>query len=163
MKPTVQKLFSELGVLSPEEIQARYEIELGTYVRRREIEARICLDLASNYIIPAGVGYQLKLARNVRELKGILSAAEVKTAAKTQLDYIKRISEKLNTIKDGIEQIKKERIKADKLELEKKADAYCHVIFPIMNEIREAADGLELIVEDEFWPLPKMREILYTR
>lgn len=162
-KKEVQKIFEEQGVLSPEEIHARYEIELEAYVRRREIEARICLDLASNYILPAGIGYQNKLLQNVRGMKEVLSAADFKALTKTQLDLIKDISVKINIMKEGIEKIRTVREKANKMDIEKKAACYCHEVFPIMNEIRAAADGLELITEDEFWPLPKMRELLFTR
>lgn len=160
---SIQKVFNELGVLTPEEVQARYEIELETYTRRREIEARICLDIASNYIIPAGIGYQSKLANNVIGLKQVLSASELKALTKTQVELIKEISERINTIKEGIEKIRAARSVANKQNIEKKADAYCTIIFPIMNEIRDAADSLELITEDEFWPLPKLRELLFTR
>jgi len=159
----VQKVFNDLGVLTPEEIHARYEIELETYVRRREIEARICLDLASNSILPAGIGYQTKLVDNVLGLKEILTPAEAKTLTKTQVDLIKDISLKINAIKEGIEKIRAAREKINKQDIEKKAEGYCHVVFPIMNEIRDAADSLELITEDEYWPLPKMRELLFTR
>lgn len=162
-KKEVQKVFEEQGVLSPEEIHARYEIELETYVRRREIEARICLDLASNYILPAGIGYQNKLLENVRGMKEVLPPAEFKELTKTQVDLIKEISVKINVMKEGIEKIRAVREKANKMDLEKKAACYCYEVFPIMNEIRAAADSLELITEDEFWPLPKMRELLFTR
>jgi glutamine synthetase len=159
----VVKVFEEQGVLSSEEIHARYEIELESYVRRREIEARICLDLASNYILPAGIGYQNKLLQNVRGMKEILSGADFKALTKTQVDLIKDISVKINIMKDGIEKIRAVREKANKMDIEKKAASYCNDVFPIMNEIRAAADSLELITEDEFWPLPKMRELLFTR
>ncbi|MEY3397857.1 MAG: hypothetical protein RL220_451, partial [Bacteroidota bacterium] len=159
----VQDLFEKMNVLTREEVNARYDIELENYARRRDIEARICADLAQNHIIPTVISYQSRIIENLLGLKEILSAAEAKEAGRTQLALIRDISTHLNGLKDNLDSLRKELDKAHKLEGEKHAEAYCHKIKPLMDAIRDHADALELMVDDEMWPLPKMREILWTR
>jgi glutamine synthetase len=159
----VQKMFESLNVLTHEEIHARFEIEMEAYIRRREIEARVTADMALNHILPAAVSYQSRLIENVLGLKDVLGAAEAKTATKTQVDLIKQISENVNAMKVAMDKMYAEKDKAAKLDVEKQADAYSQKIKPLMDTVRDHADALELIVDDEVWPLPKMREILFTR
>ncbi len=159
----VQKMFESLNVLTHEEIHARYEIEVETYVRKREIEARVTNDMAINHIIPAALGYQTKLVDNVIGLKEVLTPAESKTLTKTQMDLIKEISIEINAMKTALDKMNTERDKAAKMDLEKQAEAFCQKIKPLMDNVRDAADNLEMITEDEAWPLPKMRELLFTR
>lgn len=159
----VQKMFETLNVLTHEELHARYEIDLDNYVRRREIEARICADLAQNHILPAAISYQSQLVENALGLKDLLSAADYKEASRTQLDMIKLISKHINAIKDTLDKMAVDREKASKLDLEKQAEMYVNKIKPQMDLVREHADALEMVVEDELWPLPKLREILFTR
>lgn len=159
----VQKMFEQLNVLTHEEVHARYEIEIENYVRRREIEARLTADLALNSIIPAALRYQTSLIENVIGLNEVLTAADAKTASKTQVDLIKRISAHINDLQAALEKMNAERNKAAKLDIEKQAEAYSAKVKPAMDAARDAADALELITEDEEWPLPKMREILFTR
>jgi glutamine synthetase len=159
----VVKMFETLNVLTSEEIHARYEIEVEAYVRRREIEARVTTDLALNHIIPAAVRYQTMLVDNVLGLREIFSAAEFKQLSKTQSELIRKISNLINAANTALEKVQAERTKVSKASYEKQAEAYTLRIKPAMDEVRAAADGLELITDDEHWPLPKLREILFTR
>lgn len=159
----VQKMFETLNVLTHEEVHARFEIELENYVRRREIEARVTSDMALNHILPAAVAYQSRLIENVLGLKDVLGAAESKQASKTQVDLIKKISEHINGMKESMDKMTNEMDRLSKVELEKQADGYAQKVKPMMDKVREHADALELVVDDELWPLPKMREILWTR
>lgn len=159
----VQKMFEKLNVLTPEEIHARFEIEMENYIRRREIEARITSDMAVNHILPAAVNYQSRLIENVLGLRDVLGTAEAKNASKTQVDIIKQISGHLTGMKTAIDKMNAEREKLSKADVEKQADGYSQKVKPLMDEVRDHADALELIVDDELWPLPKMREILFTR
>jgi glutamine synthetase len=159
----VQKMFEDLNVLTPEEIHARYEIEVENYSRRREIEARLTSDLAQNHIIPTAISYQTLLVDNVRGLRDILPAAQAREASRTQTDLILSISTHLNGLKTALDRMNTERTKAMKMDAEKQAEAYCHKVKPLMDHIREHVDALEMMVDDEMWPLPKMRELLFTR
>ncbi|MFM9984244.1 MAG: glutamine synthetase III [Flavobacteriales bacterium] len=159
----IHKMFEDMNVLTHEEIHARYDIEVETYVRKREIEARLTIDLAQNHILPAAIGYQSRLTENVLGIKDIFTAAEAKEATKTQMELIREISAGINGIRTTSEKMRVEREKAAKLDLEKQAEIYVNKVKPMMDLIREHADNLEMIVDDESWPLPKMREILFTR
>ena len=159
----VHKMFENLNVLTHEEIHARYEIEVENYFRRREIEARVSADLAMNHILPAAIAYQSTLVDNVLGMKEIFGAAEAKVVTKTQMDLIREISNHINGMKESLDKMAAERAKLAKVDLEKKAEGYCHKVKPLMDAVRDHADALEKVVDDETWPLPKMREILFTR
>ena len=160
----VQKLFSDMGVLSPEEIEARAEVEFEAYVMRRQIEARVCADMAQNHVIPTAITYQNRLIENVRGLKDILPAKDFADASSTQMRLIVDISAHLKGVKDNVDALLEQRRKIDAMaDIEKKADAYAKVLLPLMDTIREHSDKLEMLVDDELWPMPKLRELLFTR
>jgi glutamine synthetase len=157
-------LFEELGILNHREQEARYEIYLETYTKKIQIESRIMADMVNNQIIPAALQYQKILIDNVNGLKNILSAADFKKAADTQIDLIKEISERVNFIKKAADDMTEERRKANNLDgAKKQAHAYCDKVKAHFEEIRYNVDKLENIVDDNTWPLPKYREMLYLR
>lgn len=160
----VQKLFKDLNVLEPEEMDARAEVEFEAYIMRRQIEARVCADLAQNHVIPTAIKYQNRLLENVKGLKEVMSAKEFTDASSTQMSLIRDISSHLKAVKDGVDQLVKSRDQVDQMEdIEKKADAYASELLPLMNEIRVHSDQLEMLIDDELWPMPKLRELLFTR
>ncbi|HET6992381.1 MAG TPA: glutamine synthetase III [Bacteroidia bacterium] len=157
-------MFERHNVLSEREQHARYEIYLETYVKKIQIESRIMGDLAVSDIIPTAINYQNTLITNVRGLKDVLGATEFKKAAATQLEMISEISEHVNGIKSNVEAMIEERRKANNIDdWKKKADAYCNKVKPCFETIREHVDKLEMLVADEAWPLPKYRELLFTK
>ena len=120
--------------------------------------------MVSNQIIPAALNYQKSLVESVRGMKEILSPAEFKTVAKTQLELIKEISERVTIIKNDAYLMTEERKKANNLDNAKKqAHAYCEKVKPFFESMRYNVDKLEGIVDDATWPLPKYREMLYLR
>lgn len=157
-------MFESQGILNHREQEARYEIALETYTKKIQIESRIIADMVSNQIIPAALNYQKTLVDNVRGMKEILSPAEFKVIAKSQLELIKEISEKVTIIKTEAELMTEERKKANNLDNAKKqAHAYCEKVKPYFESMRYNVDKLEGIVDDATWPLPKYREMLYLR
>lgn len=157
-------LFDSLSILSHREQEARYEISLETYTKKIQIESRIIADMVNNQIIPAAIAYQKVLVDNVNGLKNILSAADFKTAAETQIERIKEISERVTIIQREAEAMREERKKANNLDNAKKAaNAYCDKVKPYFDIIRYHVDKLEYIIDDATWPLPKYREMLYLR
>lgn len=157
-------MFESQGILNHREQEARYEISIETYTKKIQIESRIIADMVNNQIIPAALNYQKGLVETVSGLKGILSAEEFKTVAKSQLELIKEISERVTLIKNEAEQMTEERKKANTLDSGKKqAHAYCDKVKPYFETIRYNVDKLEAIVDDAMWPLPKYREMLYLR
>ena len=157
-------LFESLNILNHREQEARYEISLETYTKKIQIESRIIADMVNNQIIPSALNYQKNLVDSVRGMKDILSSEEFKAVAKTQLELIKEISERVTTIKTEAFEMTEERKKANNLDSTKKqAHAYCDKVKPYFDTIRYQVDKLEGIVDDATWPLPKYREMLYLR
>ena len=129
-----------------------------------QIESRICGDLAQNHIIPTAIAYQNRLIENVRGLREVLGEAAAKKAGATQLKLIQEISEHLGEVKVQVDAMIEARKQANKLEdSREKAIAYCDEVKPFLDRIRYHSDKLELLVDDGLWPLPKMREVLFTR
>lgn len=160
----VKKLFSDMNILNDEEIHARLEVDLENYIMKRQIEARVTGDLAQNHFIPAAVKYQTQLLENTKGLMEVLGATAGKKAASTQIGLIKSISEHLEAVKSGTDKLLEKRRKIDEMEDPmKKANEYADTVVPLMSEIREHVDQLEMLVDDEIWPMPKLREILFTR
>jgi glutamine synthetase len=160
----VAKLFEEMGVLLPRELEARREIEFENYVLKIQIESRLMGDIIQNYFIPAAVEYQNKLILNVQGLISVLGDKSGKEASKAQLSLIEQISLHINKMKSSSDAMLEQRKLANKMEdTEHKAFAYCDNVKSHFDEIRYHADKLELLVDDELWPLPKFRELLFTR
>lgn len=163
-RPEVKALFEKQGILSPVELEARHEIELENYILKIQIEARIIGDLAKNHIIPAAIDYQNVLISNAQGLVNILGETEGKDAARTQLNFIKSISKHVNHLDDLVNDMIDERKKANIIEdPREKAYAYCDKIKAKFDDIRYHADKLEIMVDDSMWPLPKLRELLFTK
>ncbi len=156
-------LYEELEIMSKVEIEARYEIKVEEYTMRIQIEGRVLGDIARNHIIPTAIKYQNRLINNVKGLKDIYGK-EFKKYAGEQLELIKQISNHIEKINKGITEMINERKKANKTEdIEKRAALYCNKVKPFFEEIRYHCDKLELLVDDELWPLTKYRELLFTR
>jgi len=156
-------LYSEMDVMSEIEIKARHEIELDEYSLRIQIEGRVLGDIALNHIIPTAVNYQNTLIRNVKGLKDVFGK-EFESIAKEQMDLIRKISEHISAITNKTNAMVEERKKANVIEEpEDKAIKYCEKVKPYFDQIRYHCDKLELMVDDELWPLVKYREMLFTR
>jgi glutamine synthetase len=160
----VAKLFDDLNILSPRELHARQEIEFENYILKLQIEARLINDIAQSHILPAVVTYQNRLIQNAQGLISVLGEKGGKAAAKSQIELIEEISEHLNGLKSKCDAMLEARKVANDIEdVEKRALAYCDTVKVYFEEIRYHADKLELLVDDELWPLPKFREMLFTR
>jgi glutamine synthetase len=164
LRKEVKDLFDRHGILSPVELEARHEIELENYILKIQIEARIVGDLAKNHIMPAAIEYQNILIANAQGLIDVLGEKEGREAAKTQINFIKSISKHVNSLNDKVNDMIAERKKANGIEdAREKAYAYCDNVKGKFDEIRYHADKLEIMVDDELWPLPKLRELLFTK
>ena len=156
-------LFEEMSVMSKVETVARYEVEMEEYMMRIQIEGRVLGDIAGNHVVPTAVRYQNLLIKNVTGLKEIFGKDFEKHAAE-QIQLIKRISGHIEGIHVKVEQMINARKKANKIEnVEVMAEAYCFEVKPFFDEIRYHCDKLELMIDDELWPLTKYRELLFTR
>ncbi|MDT0555940.1 glutamine synthetase III [Patiriisocius hiemis] len=156
-------LYEDLGIMSKVEIEARYEIEVEEYAMRIQIEGRVLGDIARNHVIPTAIKYQNVLIENVQGLKDIYGN-KFKDFAGEQIELIEAISGHIAKINKGITDMINARKKANKIDNgEKRASLYCNKVKPYFDEIRYHCDKLELLVDDELWPLTKYRELLFTR
>ena len=156
-------LFAGLGVMNHVEAEARYEIELEEYTKKIQIEGRVLGDIARNHVIPTAIRYQNILIENVKGLKEIFGS-EYETVGKEQITLIREISGHIAAINSQVEEMTEARKKANVLtNAEAMAHAYCDTVKPYFDTIREHADKLELLVDDEIWTLAKYRELLFTR
>ncbi len=159
-----KKLFVNLGVLNEREIEARNHVRLDIYTKKVQIESRVLGDLAINHIVPTAVKYQTILTENIKGLKEIFSEKEFTELSKARIELIRSISEHVSYIKLRVNDMIEARKVANKIEDEReKAIAYSKNIVPFLDDIRYHIDKLEMVVDDEIWPLPKYREILFTR
>lgn len=159
LSPKSVKIFEKHNVLTHKELEARLEIALESYIKKVQIEARVMGDIAINHIIPTAIAYQNKLIVNANGLKGL--GVDNKAVVKT----IKEMSGFIETIKTNVHEMIEERKRLNKLtDTHKRATGYCKNIKErYFDEIRDAVDKLELLVDDEDWPLVKYRELLFLR
>jgi glutamine synthetase len=152
-------VFEKYGVCSHREVEARNEIRWESYVKRVQIEARVMGDLAMNHIIPTAIDYQTKLIENANGL------ASLKVDNKAVIQTIKEISGHVELIKTNVRAMIEERKRANKIgDIHKRAIAYCDDIKEkYFDVIRDSVDKLELLVDNEDWPLVKYRELLFLR
>ncbi|HJV19606.1 MAG TPA: glutamine synthetase III [Sediminibacterium sp.] len=157
-----QKLFASNGVYTHSELEARHEIELEKYIKKVQIEARIMGDLAINHILPAAIKYQNELLKNINGLK---AAGLPESAYKSQLTVLAEISNHIQIIHTKVHDMVEARKIANNIENSRtKAIAYeSQVKSAFFDEIRYHVDKLEHLVDDEFWTLPKYRELLFLR
>ena len=152
-------LFEKHGVMSHKEVEARTEIRMEAFIKRVQIEARVMGDLAMNHIVPTAIAYQNKLITNANGLAGL--GVDNKAVVQT----IREISGHIEIIKNGVRDMIEERKRANKIvDVHKRAVAYCDDIKERYFEvIRDSVDKLELLVDNEDWPLAKYRELLFLR
>ena len=164
LAPESIEMFGKMGVLSEAELVARTEIKLDTYTKKIQIEARIFGDLCLNHIIPVATRYQSQLIDNVHKVSDIFPSDTARQLNENNLRLIKQISEHSSFITENVSRLIEARRVANRIgdEMEK-AVAYHDTVAPLLETIRYHVDKLELIVDDELWPLPKYREMLFIR
>jgi glutamine synthetase len=157
-------LFERNQVMSKKELESRYELKLEKYIKKVQIEARVMGDLAINHILPTAILYQNRLIENTRGLKEVLDSKTFVKLSKNQLNAIKYISDHISSIKEQVEAMIDARKKANIIEDQyEKAVAYRDTVMVYFDGIRYHVDKLEFLVDDELWPLPKYRELLFMR
>lgn len=154
-------MFKNLGVLSPAETEARYEVFNETYVKKLQIEARVIGDICLNHVIPAAVSYQNVLIKSIQGCKDVFGD-EYKELCKADIETFKKISKYVNALSSDAHDLVEARKKANKVEdMSKRAKLYSTEVMEMMEKVRYSADHLEMLIDDELWPLPKYRELLF--
>lgn len=154
-------LFERTQIFNKREAHARHEIRLENFYKKLQIEARVMGELVKSTIIPAAITYQSRLIENVKGLKDIGLNKETYQA---QLEIIMDLSKHINAIKTNVDAMVEERKKANKIEnLREHSIAYDEKVKTYFEPIRDHVDRLEQLIEDELWPLPKFRELLFIK
>lgn len=163
-RPETVEMFARTGVFTQKELEARNEVKWEMYTKKIQIESRVLGDLAINHVIPAATRYQSLLLENVYKIKQLFKGEKADKIARQDMSSIEQIADNMAAIKSNVELMIDARRHANHLPDERsKAIAYHDDVFPLMEKIRYSIDKLELMVDNEIWPLPKYRELLFIR
>ena len=165
LKPEVIRMFKETGVLSEKELEARNEVKWEIYIKKVQIEARVLGDLSLNHIIPVAVRYQSLLLDNIAKLKETFGGyPEYDDMSEEPRRLVRKIAGHICSVTRMVDEMVEARKKANRItDLRTKAIAYHDTVAPYLDEIRSHIDDLELMVDNQMWPLPKYRELLFIR
>jgi glutamine synthetase len=127
-----------------------------------QIESRVLGDLVINHVLPAAKRYQTVLLQNVLSVKQVFSDAEAATLNEQDILLIRRIENHASAIVSGVDKMNKERARANHIDNQReRAITFRDYVVPLMEEIRQHVDDLEMVIDDQLWPLPKYRELLF--
>lgn len=158
------RVLIDTGVFSKRELNSRVEVEYEKFIKKVQIQARVLGDLALNHIVPIAIDYMTSLLDNIKGIKEVFSEAEFENLASARKEMVLNISDHISAIKKLVYDMIEERKRANVISgLYERAIAYEKNVKPYFEEIREHIDKLERTVDNEKWPLPKYREILFTR
>lgn len=158
--PEAEEFYTRSGVLSKKELDAVLNVQLHAYCTKLDIEAKTLTEMVQTLVVPAVVRYQTELAQNLAALK----QAGLEESAALQRETLQQIAQHLGAIREGLHALQAAQAKAHAAEdLLTEARLYCDEVKAHMERIRHAADELEGIVDDQYWPLVKYRELLFTR
>ena len=164
LTPATVEMFAKAGVMTHSELLARNEVKWELYTKKIQIEARVLGDLVMNHIIPVATRYQSILIDNVFKIKNLFPADKVEAIAAKDMEEIEKIALHMHAIKEQANAMVEARKVANRIENEReKAIAYHNCVEPYMEEIRYHVDKLELMIDNEIWPLPKYRELLFIK
>ncbi|MEZ3598731.1 MAG: glutamine synthetase III [Paramuribaculum sp.] len=164
LSPKSVEMFRNTGVFSKVELAARNEVKWEMYTKKIQIEARVLGDLALNHVLPVAIRYQSILLDNIAKMKALFPADQANEMSRGEMETVAKIARHTATIKTETEKMVDARRRANKLDSEReKAIAYHDTVVPCMDTIRYHIDKLELMVDNQMWPLPKYRELLFIR
>ncbi len=152
-------LFSKVNVFSKRELHARHEILLEEFYKKLQIESRVMGEVVNSQIIPAAIAYQNEIIKNAQGLKEL---GFDHTALAIPMALIKEISDHLHAVKTNVDAMLEARKTSNVIEdSREKAIAYDEKVKVYFDTIRYHTDKLEQLVDDQIWPLPKFRELLF--
>jgi glutamine synthetase len=159
-QPLAKELYGKSGVMSEVELDAYFSVQLHSYITKLDIEAKTLEELITSFVIPAALRYQKDLAENVAALRSI----DMVQSAKMQVELLRKVSANIESIHASMKKMNEGYEKAHHAgSLREEANIFCHQVKPEMEAIRSAADDLEFLVDDQYWPLVKYRELLFIR
>lgn len=157
-------MFESQHVMTRAELVARTEIKQETYTKKIQIESRVFSDLCLNHVLPVAIRYQSLLTDNVVKVQSIFPADVAEQMNANNLRLIRQIAERCSIITEETEKMRQARKAANVIEdVRERAIAYHDSVAPVIEQVRREVDKLEMIIDDELWPLPKYREMLFIR
>ncbi len=164
LSKSTRKAFKEMNVMTDVELEARTDVHWETYCKKVEIEARTISDLSQNHIVPVATKYQSQLLYNVSKMSELFDKKKFEELSACQKDVIEEISKHISEIRQMSYMLDDECDKLASVEpIREKAIGFHDAVVPLIDGIREHIDALEMIVDDEMWPMPKYRELLFVR
>ena len=164
LRPSSIEMFRKTGVMNSVELEARNEVKWEMYTKKIQIEARVLGDLAINHIIPVATRYLSILLDNMVKLRELFPGKKGEKLSEQDAITVEKIMNHCSAIKEDVAKMVNARKAANKIENERdKALAYSKEVAPLLDTIRYHIDKLELMVDNEMWPLPKYRELLFIR
>jgi glutamine synthetase len=151
----IEDLFKKTGVLTPVELESRYEVYAEQYILSIEVEAKLTIQMAKTMIYPAAMDYLSKLSATIASLANLGVTLE-KGIAQT-------VAELMNTMMTVVGKLATALEKHDFADTEAKMKYCAHTLRPLMDEVRQYADALEGEIPDCDWPLPTYQEMLFIK
>ena len=153
------ELFDKYKVFSPRETESRATVQNLMYVHRVSVEALSMRDIASTMILPAAMQFQRDIAESIAAVTAVQPQADVKS----QRELLNQVSEAIQRLRGAVADLNRARHAAEETRgsANDTAAAFRDRVLPLMNQVREQADLLEGLVDDQLWPLPKYREMLF--
>ncbi|MDE5727312.1 MAG: glutamine synthetase type III, partial [Duncaniella sp.] len=164
LRPSSIEMFRKTGVMTHVELEARNEVKWEMYTKKIQIEARVLGDLAINHIVPVATRYLSILLDNMVKLRTLFPGEKGEKYTEQDTITVEKIMSHCSAIKAEVADMVNARKEANKIETEReKALAYSTDVAPRLETVRYHIDKLELLVDNEMWPLPKYRELLFIR
>lgn len=151
----IEDLFEKTGVLTPVELESRFEVYAEQYILSIEVEAKLVVSMAKTVIYPAAVEYLSKLSSTIASLSGLGIDFEKESA--------KKIADLTNQMVGAVAKLSEAMAKHDFANTEEKLQYCAQTLRPLMDEVRTFADALEGEIADSFWPLPTYQEMLFIK
>ena len=151
-------LFGEFNVLSEVEVRSRYEVKLEKYNKLLNIEARTMKRMVRRFYLPAINSFAADVAKDIAQVKAALPSADQTFQEKklqTVVDGTKRVEEALDALNTA------HLANVEIADQQERANDNAHHVIPLMDELRAAIDSMEIVVDDNHWPVPTYNEILF--
>jgi glutamine synthetase len=162
LKEESVRMFDSTGVLNRAELLARSEVKWENYSMKLQIESRVLGDMVVNHVIPAAKRYQNVLLQKALGVKQVFGESEAAELNEQDLQLIRRIENHAGAIVARVEEMNKERAHANHIDNQRaRAITFHDKVVPLMENIRSHVDDLEMVIDDQLWPLPKYRELLF--
>ena len=149
-------LLTRLGIFTEAEVHSRYHVRVERYLKNMMIEVDTLKSMIDTIVLPAGFAYHGSLAQ---------SAAAAKAAGIThapQSPTLIRIGGLLDSLQARRLALENASNRADAgANEDAKAKSFSLEVAVAMSDARAVCDELESCVADDYWPLPKYREMLF--